>query len=63
MIYGIIKQHNGYIYVYSEPGKGTTFKIYLPAVEKDVIEADKEKVPLLRGDETILIVDDDAFHP
>ncbi len=61
MIYGIVKQHHGYIYVYSEPGKGTTFKIYLPAVQKDVIEADKEKVPLLEGNETILVVDDDPF--
>ena len=61
MIYGIVKQHHGYIYVYSEPGKGTTFKIYLPAVQKDVIEADRKKVPLLNGNETILVVDDDPF--
>lgn len=61
MTYGIVKQHNGYIYVYSEPGKGTTFKIYLPAVQKDGVEADKEKVPLLEGNETILVVDDDPF--
>jgi len=61
MIYGIVKQHHGYIYVYSEPGKGTTFKIYLPAVQKDVIKAEKEKVPLLEGNETILVVDDDPF--
>ena len=61
MIYGIIKQHNGYIYVYSEPGKGTTFKIYLPAVQKDMIEKSDGKVPLLQGKETILVVDDDSF--
>jgi len=61
MIYGIVKQHHGYIYVYSEPGKGTTFKIYLPAVQKDVIKAEKEKVPLLEGNETVLVVDDDPF--
>jgi nitrogen-specific signal transduction histidine kinase/CheY-like chemotaxis protein len=61
MTYGIIKQHHGYIYVYSESGNGTTFKIYLPAVQEDVIEADKETVPILEGNETILVVDDDLF--
>ena len=61
MIYGIIRQHNGYIYVYSEPGKGTTFKIYLPAVQKDMLEKSDGKVPLLQGHETILVVDDDSF--
>lgn len=61
MIYGIIKQHNGYIYVYSEPGKGTTFKIYLPAVREDTVEESTGKIPLLQGHETILVVDDDSF--
>lgn len=61
MIYGIIKQHNGYIYVYSEPGKGTTFKIYLPAVQKDMLEKSSGEIPLLQGHETILVVDDDSF--
>ena len=61
MIYGIIKQHNGYIYVYSEPGKGTTFKIYLPAVQDDMLKKSNGKVPLLKGNETILVVDDDPF--
>jgi len=59
--YGIVKQHHGYIYVYSEPGKGTTFKIYLPAVQKYVVEAAKERAPLLEGNETVLVVDDDLF--
>jgi nitrogen-specific signal transduction histidine kinase len=59
MVYGIIKQHNGYINVYSEPGKGTTFKIYLPVIAQ---EADKLVTALLTpvtgGTETILLAED-----
>jgi PAS domain S-box-containing protein len=59
MVYGIIKQHNGYINVYSEPGKGTTFKIYLPVVEQ---EAEKLVTavlpPVTGGTETILLAED-----
>ena len=60
IVYGIIKQHEGYINVYSEPGKGTAFKIYLPltqSVAEDVRQADP--LPVRRGNETILIVEDD----
>ncbi|MDI6688071.1 MAG: PAS domain S-box protein [Desulfobacterales bacterium] len=60
--YGIVKQNNGFIWVYSEPGKGATFKIYLPKIEGDV-EAEGEKqtyVEHLGGSETVLIVEDDA---
>ena len=59
--YGIISQHNGYINCYSEPGRGTTFRIYLPRT--DVVEEEAKSVPLLpspRGKETILVVEDDA---
>ncbi len=59
-VYGIIKQHNGFIYVYSEPGSGATFKIYLPLVTADVAAASSnEAVPLAAGTETIMIVDDE----
>jgi len=60
MVYGIIKQHSGYINVYSEPGKGTTFKIYLPlalsAIEAPVPETGSI---LPRGTETVLLAEDD----
>ena len=60
MIYGIVKQHEGYIDVKSEVGKGTTFNIYLPLIDS-AFEKQKEKAsrPLKRGTETILVADDD----
>ncbi|MGD8990229.1 MAG: PAS domain S-box protein [Desulfobacterales bacterium] len=59
--YGIIKNHNGIINVYSERGHGTTFKIYLPASDKQVI-AEKLKLEEARGgSETILLVDDEEM--
>ncbi len=60
-IYGIVKQHNGHISVYSEPGNGTTFRIYLPVSEEEVREEDADQPDEIpRGTETIMIVDDDA---
>ena len=61
-VYGIVKQNNGFINVYSEPKKGTTLKIYLPRHKGKAAEAHSEnilEIPLGRG-ETILLVEDDA---
>jgi PAS domain S-box-containing protein len=60
--YGVIKQHGGYINVYSEPGKGTTFRIYLPLVNEDEADIEEETVPEYprMGSETILVAEDDA---
>ena len=63
MVYGIIKTaHKGHINVYSELGKGTTFKIYLPIVEAVVAEETRsmELTGILGGVETILLAEDDA---
>ena len=59
--YGIVKQSEGHIWVYSVQGKGTTFKIYLPRVNEPLEEIRKEvlKEELPRGNETILIVEDE----
>lgn len=60
-VYGIVKQHGGQIYVYSEAGKGTTFKIYLPVTPNTEIEhAEPEPDSMPEGNETILIAEDDA---
>ncbi|MBI5676006.1 MAG: PAS domain S-box protein [Nitrospirae bacterium] len=60
--YGIIKQHNGYIKVYSEPGHGAEFKIYLPLIEESAALAKEIETPdaLKGGNETILVAEDDA---
>ena len=57
--YGIIKNHGGFINVYSEKGHGTTFNIYLPSSEKEVSEDKKPSGDLLKGSETVLFVDDE----
>ena len=62
MVYGIVKQNNGFINVYSEPEKGTTFRIYFPLYSADSIEEkvhDSTQIPLGRN-ETVLIVEDEV---
>ena len=60
-VYGIVKQHNGHIYVYSEMGNGTTFKIYFPTIEKSADEkSPKSSPPMEKGVETILVADDEV---
>jgi len=64
MVYGIVKSHGGYIMCYSEPGEGTTFKIYFPAIEAVSMERGAEKEgegEIQGGSETILLVDDERL--
>lgn len=61
-VYGIVRQSGGSINLYSELGKGTSFKIYLPRVTsvKEATHMDPEPSPLRTGEETILVVEDEA---
>jgi PAS domain S-box-containing protein len=61
-VYGIVKQNGGFIWVYSEPGMGTTFKIYLPQAETMVSTSQpaERQLDFARGTETLLLVEDEA---
>ena len=61
MVYGIVKQSNGNIWLYSEPGRGTTFRIYFPRTEEeaDTLHEREETEFFPKGSETILLVEDD----
>jgi CheY-like chemotaxis protein len=62
-VYGIVKQSGGYIWVYSEPGIGTTFKIYLPRIDEEEASSgavgDADAIISPRGSEVILLVEDE----
>lgn len=62
MVYGIVKQNNGSIYVDSKPGNGTTFKVYWPIVESEISQATnkQKREKIIGGNETILIVEDEV---
>jgi two-component system, cell cycle sensor histidine kinase and response regulator CckA len=62
-VYGIVKQSGGYVWVYSEPGRGTSFKIYLPRIEEEAGLGGRDRrndlSALPRGSETVLLVEDE----
>jgi PAS domain S-box-containing protein len=59
--YGIVKNHDGIINVYSEPGQGTTFCIYLPTSDRDMVDETSKPVALSKGEGSLLLVDDEKF--
>jgi PAS domain S-box-containing protein len=61
IVYGVVRNHKGFIKVYSEPGRGTTFRLYFPASDKIPIdEATPARREIAHGSETVLIIDDEA---
>lgn len=60
MVYGFVKQSGGHVNLYSEPGHGTTIRLYLPrAVEREDVEVVLDHGPITGGTETVLVVEDD----
>ncbi len=61
-VYGIVKQSEGFIWVYSEPGRGTTFKVYFPRAKGELAESPEDAKPDsgYYGTETVLVVEDEA---
>ena len=64
MVYGFVKQSNGHVSIYSEPGLGTTIRLYLPAASGNIEATDSSADDLadsFKGSETVLVVEDDPF--
>ena len=59
--YGIVKNHSGFIHVFSEEGRGTTFTLHLPASQQPLLQEKKAVLGLVKGEETILLVDDEEM--
>ncbi len=59
MVYGVVKNHGGFIHVYSEPGEGSTFKIFLPLSGKPEMPESEIEDDLTGGSETVLVIDDE----
>jgi two-component system cell cycle sensor histidine kinase/response regulator CckA len=61
-VWGIVKNHRGIVSVYTEPGSGTTFRLYFPAIGREAQEADEQRDEILPGKgETLLLVDDEPI--
>ena len=58
-VYGIVKNHGGWIYIDSELGKGTVVRIYLPAIKVQMKKPEKARMELTKGTETILVIEDE----